>query len=48
VASNGAYYLVYPEEHLRRPRVQAFVNWLKQEVAATLREIDDDGAMAPV
>ncbi|MEQ8284807.1 transcriptional regulator GcvA [Thalassospira sp.] len=47
VASNGAYYLVYPEEHLRRPRVQAFVNWLKNEVAATLREIDDDGTMAP-
>ena len=47
VASNGAYYLVYPEEHLRRPRVQAFVNWLKGEVAQTLREIDEDGAMAP-
>lgn len=40
VASNGAYYLVYPEEHLRRPRVQAFVDWLKSEVNTTLSEID--------
>ncbi len=47
VASSAAYYLVYPEEHIRRPRVQAFVSWLKNEVVATLREIDDDGAMAP-
>jgi LysR family glycine cleavage system transcriptional activator len=46
VASSGAYYLVYPEEHLKRPRVLAFVSWLKEEVAATLREIDDDGAVA--
>jgi LysR family glycine cleavage system transcriptional activator len=42
VASSGAYYLVYPEEHMRRPRVRAFVDWLKNEVAATLREIDED------
>ncbi|NIZ03366.1 transcriptional regulator GcvA [Thalassospira lucentensis] len=44
VASNGAYYLVYPEDHLKRPRVLAFVNWLKNEVAATLQEIDEDGS----
>ncbi|WP_245960851.1 LysR substrate-binding domain-containing protein [Thalassospira indica] len=48
VASSGAYYLVYPEEHLRRPRVKAFVSWLKNEVAETLREIDSDEADAPV
>jgi len=48
VASSGAYYLVYPEEHLRRPRVKAFVSWLKNEVAETLREIDPDEADAPV
>ena len=43
VASNGAYYLVYPEDHLKRPRVLAFVSWLKNEVAATLKDIDEDG-----
>jgi len=46
VASNGAYYLVYPEDHLKRPRVRAFVGWLKNEVAATLKEIDEEGASA--
>jgi len=41
VASSYAYYLTCPEENLNRPRVQAFIRWLKDEVAATLTDIEE-------
>ncbi|OCK09514.1 LysR family glycine cleavage system transcriptional activator [Thalassospira sp. 11-3] len=42
VASSYAYYLTCPEENLNRPRVQSFIRWLKDEVAATLKDIEEN------
>ncbi|MFH1804087.1 MAG: transcriptional regulator GcvA [Pseudomonadota bacterium] len=42
VASSYAYYIACPEENLNRPRVQAFVRWLKEEVTATLKDIEEN------
>jgi LysR family glycine cleavage system transcriptional activator len=42
VVSSYAYYVTCPEENLNRPRVTAFIRWLKKEVAATLKDIEEN------
>jgi LysR family glycine cleavage system transcriptional activator len=42
-----AYFLVCPEASAESPEVVAFRAWLRDEVAATIRERVDDGAEAP-
>jgi LysR family glycine cleavage system transcriptional activator len=44
----AAYFLSYPEEHARMPRLRAFHTWIAQEAAATRREMAAEwGAPAP-
>lgn len=42
VVSSYAYYVTCPEENLNRPRVMAFIRWLKKEVEATLKDIEEN------